>query len=147
MEFSFLMLYTFSRPAFPRKLAVKQIWYPIAVPRTGWHQSCLRVQDMDGKQISGRLNGQAIFYPLTFLRSLLVGRKGRRRLKNKQYVIFHIGACIHIICLFFVSKVILHRNRADLNRAIYKKKIVLPRTTVYKKVTCGLKLFLMSSKA
>ena len=60
------MLYTFSRPAFPRKLAVKQIWYPIAVPRTGWHQSCLRVQDMDGKQISGRLNGQAICFPLTF---------------------------------------------------------------------------------
>ena len=50
------MLYTFSRSAFPRKLAVKQIWQLTAVPRTIWHQRCLGVTDMDGEQISGRLN-------------------------------------------------------------------------------------------
>ena len=55
-SFLFLMLYTFSRHASPRKLAVKRIWYLTAVPGTGWHQSCLGVTDMDGKQISGRLN-------------------------------------------------------------------------------------------
>lgn len=57
----------FSNPTFSRKLVVKQIWNLIAVHRTGWHQRSFAVKNMDGEQISGRFNGQAMFSSNLFL--------------------------------------------------------------------------------